>query len=232
MNIMSIFGGKPTAQAAETAPQPATPVTPGNLPTAAPTVEEPKSPFADFADLWKNDTNAANPNAGSIFNVDAAKLQEAASKVDFTKVVTPEMMQGIQAGGEEATQAFIQAMNKMSQQVYAQSAAASIGLVEQATKKAREQFVSEIPDLLKKQQVNSNLRDENPVFNDPAVAPLMQALESQLVVKFPNATSTELKEMAKNYISGLGSVFNKTEPTAPAPGSDEVDWEALFLGKS
>lgn len=235
MNIMSIFGG---AKSAEPAAAPASaPVTPGNLPPAAPaasepTTAEPKSPFAEFETLWQNDPNAATPGTGNIFNVDPAKLQEAASKVDFSKVVTPEMMQGIQAGGEEATQAFLQAMNKMSQQVYAQSAAASIAMVEQATKKAKEQFTADIPNLLKKQQVNANLRDENPVLSDPAVAPLIQALESQLVVKFPNATPTELKDMAKNYIAGLGSVFNKAEPVKTESGPEDIDWEALFLGKS
>lgn len=194
---------------------------------------EAKAPLADFAKLWEAPENTPQPEA--LFgNVDPQKLMEAAGKTDFSKVITPEQLQAINAGGEGAMAAMMQAMNKMSQAVYANSAMATTKIVDQALKKAQEQFNSQIPTLVKQHTVSDTLRTENPIFSNPAVAPLVEAMKQQFTLKHPNATAGEIAQMTKTYISDLGQVFNptKVETKNTAANGGEPDWDNLFGVKS
>jgi len=256
-SIMSMFqnafgGSGQQAPASPTSPtSPTSPVAPvpGQIqqgaatgaadPTVAPngiippgTDKAAATPLDQFTDLWKNEPTDPNapPKSNSVFgNVDPAKFMEAAGRIDFSQAVTPEQLQAITTGGEGAMQAFAQAMNKVAQNVYAQSAFATTKIVDQALQKARGDFVAEIPQHIKRSQVNDNLRSENPIFSNPAVRPIISALESQMTVKFPNATATEITAMAKQYVEALGTSF------APKPASSETagaktepDWNSFF----
>lgn len=256
--IMSMFqnafgGGTPANQPAPT-PTP-NPATPGNIPDGAantgatPTGAAPNgvlpnqdpnapaaadpTPFADFAELWqpnKTDPNAPSPQSGVFGDIDPKKFMEAAGKIDFSKVVTPEMLTAISTGGEAAQAAFAQAMNKVAQGVYAQSAFATTKIVEQALNKSKESFLSELPTHIKKQTVTDSLRSENPIFSNPAVAPIISALEAQMTVKYPNATAPEITAMAKQYVEQLGTSFApkpKAEPGAKK-GKPETDWSTFL----
>jgi len=256
----NVFGGgstggnaqpNPTAPAA--APNPGNPGGPGNLPaTAAPTgatpngaapngqippvdpnaLADPATAFAQFDKLWE--TAPTDPNAppsGIFGNVDPKKFMEAAGKIDFGKVITPEQLQSISAGGEGAMAAFAAAMNSVAQGVYAQSAFATTKIVEQALNKSRESFLSELPTHIKKQTVTDSLRAENPIFSNPAVQPIISALEAQMTVKYPNATAPEITQMAKQYVEALGSSFApkpKLDPGAPKNKKGETDWSSFL----
>ncbi len=223
-SIMNMF--KPAAPAAPAA----APTTPGNIPpgTGTPASGTPgtapngsvpdgtlnadgtpkdTTPFAEFKDLWQDkpaDPNAPTPDSSVFGKIDPQKFMEAAGKIDFSKVVTPEMLAAIQAGGEAGTAAFAQAMNKVAQTTYAQSAFATTKIVEQALAKSKESFLADLPNHIKKQTVTDSLRTENPVLNNPAVAPLIEAMESRFAVKYPNATAPEITQMARNYIAEIG----------------------------
>lgn len=256
-NLMSGGGNGGNAQPNPTA-QSATPQTtpnpggPGNLPTgaaatgatppgAAPNGQIPATdangavvaptPFADFQDLWKNEpTNPNAPAPGVFGTVDPAKFMEAAGKIDFSKVVTPEQLTAISSGGEAAMAAFAGAMNKVAQGVYAQSAYATTKIVEQALSRSKESLLAELPQHIKRQTVTDSLRSENPIFNNPAVTPIISALEAQMTVKYPNASAPEITQMAKQYVEALGSSFApkpKAEPGAPGNArTQQQDWDA------
>ena len=229
----------------------ASPGTPGNLPAntvpssptnvnaPAGTTEVPgggePSPLAQFSDLWQPAAN--NPaNSPSIFaNVDPKKLMEAASKTDFSRVITPEVRQAISQGGEQGSAAFMQAMNQMSQTVFAQSAMATSKIVEQALEAQQKKFQDMLPGIIKQHTVSDNLRSENPIFNDPAVRPLISAMEHQFAQKHPNATASELTAMAKQYVSGLGQVFNPTQVNTGGNSNNsqitgDTDWSKFIEG--
>ncbi len=247
MSIMnSIFGAfTGGTSAAPTTPVPQAAPTPGNIPagtggadpanTLTPpgttaTSQESASPLAEFADLWK--PVATDPNAPtSMFgDVDPQKLMEAAKKTDFSKAITSEQMQAIAGGGEGAVAAFAAAMNSVAQTVYANSAMATTKIVEQALTKAQNNYDSKLPGIIKQHTVSDSLRADNPVFSNPAVQPLITALESQMAVKYPNATASELTSMAKQYIEGLGTVFSppKVATKEEAARAGEMDWSKFF----
>jgi hypothetical protein len=247
MGILDIFGS------AKPAPAAPAPTTPGNIPaTAAPSAPaQPNTapngtvpaqpvtaapadttPLADFKDIWQ--TAPVDPNApakpASVFgDVDPKKFMEAAGKIDFSKAVTPEQLQAIAAGGEGAMKAFAESMNKVAQGVYAQSAFASTKIVENALAKSRESFLSELPTHIKQQQVSSTLRDSNPIFSNPAVQPIISALEVQMTQKYPNATATEITNMAKQYVEQLGAAFVPKPAEAPGSKDSGTDWEKFLL---
>ena len=225
--------------------------TPGNIPPTAPTSgvttpgtapngtnpgttttvdpNAPPTPLADFADIWKDaptDPNAP-PKDSSVFgNVDPNKLLEAAKKINFAEAATPEQKAAILAGGEEAVKAMIEVVNQTAQRSYAQSAYASTRMVETAIAKAREQFAAELPQLIKKTNVSNSLREDNPIFSNPAVAPIMDALETRLTIKYPNASASEITNMAKAYVEQLGTSFapKAPEPKLPKGSRVEEDW--------
>ena len=234
--------------AAQPAPTPAAPAAPGNLNPAAtqasatnPTVPDaaqtqntteptaPASPMDQFNELWQ--PNAIDPAANQpLINIDPKALADAARKTDFAKLIQPELMARVQAGGEDGSNAMMQMLNQVAQGVYAQSAFATSKMVEQAVAKAREQFNSDIPAHVKKLQVSDTLRQENPVFNHPAASPILGAVESQLTVKYPNASASEITTMAKQYLEGFANAVQAPAQAAAAAisaktkASQETDW--------
>ena len=249
--IMSMFSNMfsgPAAPAAPAAPTTA-PTTPGNIPanaqatgTATPNAApngvlpgnenanpQPATPLDQFSELWKTpESNVAAQPTGVFGNIDPKQFMEAAGKIDFTKVVNPDQLTAITQGGEGAMQAFANAMNAVAQQTYAQSAYASTRIVEQAVARMRDNVLAELPSHIKKQTVSDNLRAENPVFSNPAVQPVISALEAQLTVKYPNASATEITQMAKNYVEALGTSFSPKPVADTKPKANETDWSSFL----
>lgn len=251
MSMMDFFRGPATpntqvAQPGQTPPaavQPGGAVSPTNptVPAATPATPAPtttqvtpensanQSPLDQFADLWKTDPNAAPPgNIDNLFNIDPAKLQEAAAKTNFSQVISQDTIQKMAAGGQEAVEAFSDSMNKVAQAVYAQSAMATAKIVEQALGKAQASYDARIPSLIKQHQVSDNLRNESPIFNNPAVSPLISAMEVTFTQKYPNASAGEITKMAKDYIAAIATSFAPA-PQEPAPtASKDYDWSSFL----
>lgn len=260
MNIMDLFRAPQTPAAPVTPPNgpsqvanpgqplPGTQSSPatapnGMVPTQGQTVNvgqiqqeaTPVSPLDTFKDIWQTPTNTQDDSQGPMFSqVDPQKLMESAGKVDFAKAVSPEQMQAIAAGGEAAVAAFSQAMNKVAQTVYAQSAFATTKIVDQAMERQQQNFAKQLPSMVKKFSVNEGLQTENPLLSNPALTPLVSALSEQLVRKNPNATSAEIQSQVADYFNALGTTFAPKPPETPASraaakAAKNEDWSA-FLG--
>lgn len=201
----------------------------GTLPTD--TAVKTETALDQYNDLWK--TAPVDPNAPKVDNtifgeVDGDALLAAAGKIDFAKVITPEMSAAITAGGEGAAQAFAQAMNKVAQLTHAQGAHATTKIVEMAIAKAQEKFSASIPGILRSQNTD-NLVKENTVLSHPAAAPMVEGLVNQFKVKFPNDTPQQLKEKAEGYLNHFATtlIATQAEP-ANAPQKDDMDWIAFL----
>lgn len=240
--MQKIFGTAPVQQ-----PQQQQLPTPGNIPATNmnpadannPTVpassttatNTPAAPLDAFADIWQ--TPAVDPKAAPqdmFANVTQASLSEAAKKNDFTKVVTPEMMQAIAAGGEGAVQATLAAMNAMAQKNFADSAYTTTQIVKNALEKQKAELTGNIPSMVKAQTVSENLRNSNPIFNHAATAPIMDMFQKQAAVKFPNATASELQAMAQSYLADFVKVAQGPEQVAAQTKTDAatMDWSSFL----
>jgi hypothetical protein len=259
MGIMDMFSGilssanppapaaQPTGQGQNTGAP-----TPGNLPANAPTTgataagtaangalptagvgDTTPAPFDTFKDLWQTVPvdPAAPANKGVFGDLDPKRFMEAAGKIDFSKAVTADQLTAISAGGDAAMQAFAAAMNNVAQGVYAQSAFATTKIVEQALSRSKESFMAELPGHIKKQTVTDSLRQENPVFSNPAVQPIIAALESQLTLKHPNATAPEITALAKQYVEAFGTAVapKPQTPQGSTNTKNDVDWDKFMF---
>lgn len=208
-----------TASTAGTAPN-------GTIPAGS---AEP-APMEKYKDLWTPPaaTNEGGNDQGN-GQIDPQKLMEAAARVDFTKVVDAESMAKIAAGGEEAAQTLVALLNKTAQQVYGQSTVVTSRIVEQAVSQAREQFIAQIPDVIRKQGARAAVFEDNPAFSNPAVAPLIEAQVAQLALKYPKATPGELKGMAQEYLKDMASLINPVKSDASSnkrTANDGDDWSS------
>lgn len=235
MGIMDTFRnavGLPSAVPANMTPQGqpgATPGQPGNLPATQPAMtanpsgvpgaqatptEPEKSPFADFDKLWDIPKlpEGQIPDEPIRFNVDGSKVAASAKQIDFTKAVTPALLEKINAGGEGALQAMMQAMNEMGQTIFAQSMIAGTKVTENALEMGHQRVQRTLPTTIRKANIRDQLREDNPLFTNPATAPLLGILEQQLTTQFPTATPAEISAHARKYISTFANEATKLTP--------------------
>lgn len=259
MSIMDLFRTAPTTPAAAPAPSSNAPNgAPGSTPS--PTKQSPttaangivpnnpgegkgndpntsESPFAQFEKLWEASTPeedaAAAASNSPVSQIDPAKLNEQVKNLDFSKVIPPDMLKKVIAGGEEAGQAFASSLNSVAQTVFAQSAMATNKLIESALTKQAKQFQEQLPELVKRHTFGETLRSENPAFSNPAVLPLIDAVSAQMSVKFPQATAQELSKLSKQYLNQIGLTF---APPPASPGTNangtpkkvDTDWSKFL----
>lgn len=244
MSLMERIFGSPapaaapatqTTQQTTTVQQPQ----PGNIPPEAgatnpdnPTVpansQTSDDPLANFADLWQPAKQQAGTEMPLFGNVDPKKLMEVAQKTDFSKAIPKDALVKIQAGGADAVEAFSTAMNQVAQTVFANNALTTAKLLDQALARQQQTFEAKLPSLVKQHSVSDTLRSENPAFSNPAVQPLIQALELKLAQKHPQATASELTGMAKQYLQGISTVFNpqaSSTEKAQVTASLGEDWD-------
>lgn len=248
MSIMEMFRNvvspQPAPQPATAQPKPgeAAP-TPGvqSAPSPAgvagagidPTTNVSQNPMSKFDDLWKPtlgadgkpvQSAAFDPN--TMFNIDPAKVAETAKQFNFSQQVPAEVMQRIAQGGEDGVKASMEAITIASQAAFAQSMMGAAKLVQQGIATAMPAVDSRVNESVRRTQVSSALREANPLLATPFAAPIISAIENQIVAKYPTATPAELKTLAQEAMVGFaqqltGHIPKPTEQAAPG----EVDWE-------
>lgn len=238
-SISNLFGGN-AAQPQAATPTQSTPAEPGNLPVTAPTdptkIEGPSlesketenSPLDQFKDIWEPVKTEGEEQPPIV--LDAAKVQEAMSKADFSNVMTKENLSAIAQGGEEAMQAFQESMNAVARQVMTQSTLISNKMIEQAISKAEKTQSANLAKLLKQQSLKENLADSNPLFKDPAIKPVIEAVQTQLAAKYPDATTSELAKMATDFVTVMGEQFSPKPATPSKDKESQADWTSFLEG--
>jgi len=234
MSIFDAFKAAPAAPANSANANPGVPNSNNSPVPAAPAAGnpaatgEPASPLAKYTDLWKTDPNA-KPDAPFSFNSDPAKLLDTAKTVDFTKVISPELQARITAGGADAQSAMMEAMNGVAQMSFAQSAHASAKIVESALQAQEDRFKEMLPQLIKQHSVADSFRNDNPLLTDPALAPMVGALQVQFTRQYPNATAAEIKSHVNDFLNGAADKIQAARPQPKAAATKKTEeWERFF----
>lgn len=214
----------------------------GNVP---PQDEVNKSPLAEFGKLWENepikdgeqpkpnwdDPNSIVPN----LTIDPKRLSEAAKRIDFSRTIDPELAKKALAGDVGA---FSQVLNSVAQASFANMSMVSSKIVENALKQLAPKLLNEsLPHSIRKFSVGDAINSSNKIFSDPAVAPMLDMLKSQLQVKYPQASSKEISDIATKYMQSLakavgGQDNNNSNDPNYRPVPKEMDWIDDFLGAS
>lgn len=171
-----------------------------------------ESPLDQFSTLWE--TNPDDKKSAEFVpeTLDLDKLKEIISKQDLTTSIPQELQSKINAGGEEANAAMLKIINHIAQQTMMQSTLAANKMLEVNSNKLVQAMMAKLPSLIKDHNVNNNLQEQNPLYSNPAVAPIIDAVRSQLTTKYPNATPKQLTEMANNFIDVLATSFKPNTP--------------------
>ncbi len=205
-----------TAQTSQTAPN-------GIVPEGGANPPEQKSPLEEHAKLWEP-TPAEDKNKNEPEPITPEKMMEAASKVDFTKVLTPEELAKVQAGGEEAQKILINVINKVGQAAYGQSAVVAKKLVDSAVEKEREAFLSSLPSLIKKHALTDPAED--PALQNPAIAPVAAAIKTQLLEKYPKADKAWINQQVGQLLKGAAEMYVPQQKSPEATKAEEqIDWD-------
>jgi hypothetical protein len=246
-NVMSMFGSKPAnlppANQGGAAPNQQQPITnnPATNPqpgqthqsaTVAPNGVVPQgaaeeSPLKEYADVWQPtpvDPNKKEPAVNQLTN---EHFMEAAGKIDFTKVITSDQMQKIQGGGDDAIKTLVEVMNKTSQVTMGQSLAGANKLIDQKLAEARKEFSQNIPRTVRDQNVKEALFQQNKLLADPAVAPMVVAMQQQLSERFPHASEQEILQKAQDYVIKAGQAFAPQPKKEAAKVPADQDWSDL-----
>lgn len=190
-------------------------------------------PMEKFKDLWapvvKPEGAPADFNPSQIFNLDPKTMQEAVGNINFAEGITPEQLQAIQAGGDDAVKAFAQVLNQSSAKAMSLSTQAAAKMIEKAMTEASGAMDKKINTGVKHNQVNSQLQELNPALNSPAAAPMVQALTTQLTNKFPMSTAAEISSMVTEYMTNFAAIAaGKKEPVVDPVEAAKPDWESYM----
>lgn len=168
-----------------------------------------KSPSEQLAELWKIEP-PKEPKAAiqaPTLNFDPAKVQQLSQGMDFTRnLVTQDDLAKIVAGGPDAVNVLMQTMNKVGQNVFAQATLANAKIVQGSLDANATNLQAALPSMVKTHTMQEAIVNSNPVFNDPAVAPILDILKQQLVQAYPNATAQEIQAHANKAVLNLGKV--------------------------
>ena len=216
----------PASTEAPATPQPASEAaTAGDQ--ASPASTTPQSLLEQHKDLWQPVTTEQK-EVEPLFAVDQSKLMEAAGKLDYTKLIKPEQLQAIARGGEEAAQAFMQAINAVGQAGFANALSANVKLIEQAMERKEAEFEARIPGAIKSFNIESSLSSD-PVLKHPAARPVVGAIAKAMAAKNPDATPGELQEAALNLLREIAGEGKETKQAKAQQQQQEkagaFDWD-------
>ena len=169
---------------------------------------DPKSPNAEFADLWKMEPTQQNqaPN----FRIDPKQLSQVTGNMDFSKSVSRDDLAKIVQGGEEAVGALVSVLNSVGREIFSTNAQFSSHMTEAGYNTAQQAINQGLPNLVKKQFTQNELFAANPKLRDPALQPLVMAIQSQITQKYPNASAGEVNGMVDKYFNDVvAKSFNK-----------------------
>lgn len=180
--------------------------------------------------LWEapvKDPNAEpdfDPN--NIFSLDAESMAKAVGQINFAESITSDQLAAIQEGGEGAVKAFAQAMNSVSQNVMTKSTMTAAKMIERAMSQGAGAMNRQVDKQVKHQQVSSQLQELNPALNSPLAAPIIDGIRTQLINKYPMASSTEIAKMAQEALQEfVGIAAGKKEEVPDPKQAGKVDWD-------
>lgn len=240
-NIMSVFQGGGAQQPAQPAQQPSqqAPVSdPGAIsalnPAGAPptaganpnsqqhqnpgtqTSSEAQSPLDQFKDLFNIEQDpkapAEDPNA-SWFNLDQDKMLEAANKVSFTNV--PQFGELAQKALSGDTEALGNLLDTVLRGAYVRNAMLAGTISEKAGRAALERISNELPNKVRDISSQESVAQLNPMFQHPAMRPMVDSLRQQIQRKYPDASSKEIANLTNEYLSTISKQMAASQEPDP-----------------
>jgi hypothetical protein len=189
--------------------------------------EQTQSPNDKFKELWSN-TNQPTSEAPN-FKLDPAQLGKVTGSMDFMKNINREDLGKIAQGGESAIEALGNVLNTFGREVFGASAQFSSHMTESGYQSASKVIDNGLPSAIKRQLTEQHLYQANPKLKDPALQPLIGALQTQFTSKYPNASAQEIEGLVSEYMTTVvGGAFTKEEPAARQQAKAAPDFSSFL----
>lgn len=191
------------------------------------------SPLDAFAGLWQTaqQEQKADPLTAEVIPMGAEQLQalqQRVSNVNFLSGVKPESVAAA-LGGDQA--AFMSVINSAVQAAMLQSVRVNNTMLNAAVNQRTQEIMKALPSNVQQALTANQLRQDLPIFNHPAAAPLLSALEQNLTLNQPGITPAQATQVAKSYLQNFFAEFSGTNPnqqqqTTTTPAG--IDWSKMF----
>lgn len=183
----------------------------------------PPNPLDVYAKLWETTDKA--PEAAPVFNLDPKVLDQVSGTLDFTKAVSPELMQKATSGD---MQAMMQVMNHVGQQSYKAALAHSTSLTDKFVD-SRSKFDLKGIGAQVKSELATNAMSSIPNYSHPAVKTEVNRIAQAMQKQNPEATPDEIATATKEYFTNVYAAINPSAPTQEQQQQgQEVDWDKYF----
>ena len=224
-----MFGfGKPAETVVET---------PANEPTKTEATTTPAEPqLSEFDKITallypKKNGNEKTPeiqessepfDATTLFN-NPEIVDKLRSSVDFSKSISSETQQLLEAGDPKG---FMSAMQDISKASFLEALKVSAALnktsIEDAVKRTIEQSKGQITQSLE----DFDLQKEIPQINNPVIRLGLEAAKKQLKEQNPSMSASDLAKHLKGFLAEANKMVNSQSPAASASKEEEpVSWE-------
>lgn len=225
-------GPTPTPESNNTIPSANTVSSDGKTPAIPATATGEVSPLSEYSKVWDTPANGTGlPSSVPQFTTDPAKLTEISKTIDFRNAIDPELAKKALTGDMDS---FMQVLNQVGQAGFAQAAGMSSTLVQKAMTAQNEKLQNELlPEFARRDAISSSLRENNSLYSNPAIAPMLHSLEKQFSAAYPNASPQEVRDHATRYMQGVseqvvaqsGRIVTNAPQASQSRGKE--DWETF-----
>jgi hypothetical protein len=191
------------------------------------------NPFDAYAKLFKTASENSEIQAPT-FSLDPKVIADVAGKMDFTKGISPELIQKANSGDAAAMMQLIQETGRNSYRA----------ALEHATKLTdthlgqRSEFESKnLKRGVKEQMTSDALSQDNANLNHPVIKAELNRIAKQFAAspEYADASPAEIAKAAHTYLNDLHSAMNPADPSKTKEGkakSKEIDYMAYITGQA
>lgn len=230
----NIFGGK--SAGAQATPAGGAGGSEGTQGTQGTQSAEPVEPsLNDYSDLFTVDPEASkqpaiSPQAALFPQLTAENLMKESSKYNLVGNIDPAILEKASEGGQEGVAALLQAVNQTSQRALAASQVQSAQLITDALTKILPALNLQQQQNFKSLQSRTAVYEANPQLENPAVAPMVEMLRTQIEQKHPNLSPAQVSQKVNGYFELLARELTgagKEDPKNTA-AQEAQSWQDFF----
>ena len=195
------------------------------------------SPLDNYLAIWQNDNNGqcGNKQAAS-FEADVVPLgaeqlqalQQKMSTVNFLGGVNQETITAALGGDANA---FSSVINSAVQQALLQSVRLNGAMINGGFRSRTAAIMDAVPQHVQQALTISQIRQDNPIFNNPAARGILGALESNLAANHPDMTPQQASQVAQRFLQDFASELGGKQPEAQTgniQSGGSIDWSSAF----
>lgn len=202
----------------------------GNPAAQEPTPDPLNSHLEDLSKVWQTATTPdgkpiqpqQDPLAVPLFSLKPEDVQAAASKLDFTSNINPELAQKA-LGGDAA--ALMEMINTATRTAFVASTLNGANMMNDGFGRHGRAIDAALPDRLKTHAL-TNARSEDPVLSHKAAQPILRGMMLTIKQNNPHLSAEQVQTAAEAYVRGLGEAFSmgKKVEVDKQTAAEETDW--------